>query len=29
MIQTDRPELIIGWLKSVGRHDLKWKKFER
>ena len=22
LIQTDRPELIIGWLKSVGRHNL-------
>lgn len=23
MIQTDRPELIIGWLTKVGRHTLK------
>lgn len=23
MIQTDRPELLIGWLKKVGRHNLK------
>ena len=23
LFQTDRPELLIGWLKSVGRHDLQ------
>ena len=23
MIQTDRPELLIGWLTSIGRHTLK------
>lgn len=23
MIQTDRPELLLGWLKKVGRHTLK------
>ncbi len=23
LIQTDRPELLIGWLKATGRHNLK------
>ena len=23
LIQTDRPELLIGWLKAAGRHNLK------
>ena len=23
MIQTDRPELLIGWLEKIGRHTLK------
>lgn len=23
MIQTDRPELLIGWLQSQGRHTLR------
>lgn len=23
LIQTDRPELLIGWLKAVGRHNLQ------
>lgn len=23
MIQTDRPELLIGWLEKIGRHNLK------
>lgn len=24
MIQTDRPELLISWLKKKGRHTLRW-----
>ena len=26
MIQTDRPELLIGWLKKQGRHNLNLRK---